>query len=374
MSGFYRHVIKPALFRLPPETAHNLLCKGLGLLEVYPAAQAVTSIATWANPNPILSQTLWGHVFEHPVGLAAGFDKNARYVHALQALGFSFVEVGSLTAQPSAGNAKPRLFRLPEDEALINRMGLNNVGLEKALPQLKRASHYGLNITKTPGVYGQDAMVDMANALRLALTLPARYLALNMSCPNTQDGKSFEEPDAFAALLGYLRQVETETGALGHGDASLPWLVKLSSDVAPSVLSELLAIGREHQLSGWILANTSTSRRGLKTSPKTLQHYGQGGLSGAPLREASTRLLADVYRQTRCWEIPPVLIGVGGIHDVDSAWDKITHGASLLQCYTGWIYRGPGFPKELTVGLVRKLSEKGFSSMSQAVGSAIKAN
>lgn len=373
----YSHLIRPLLFACDPEWAHHQmigLARGVGQCTL---GQAMAKALFCPSHSEKLKQTRLGIDFQHPVGLAAGFDKNAEILPVLQALGLAFVEVGSISAQPSSGNPTPRVFRLPEDTAVINRMGLNNDGVQVISSRLKDTIigwPVGISISKThdPNIVGDLALKDYEATLRGVFGLGA-YISLNISCPNTKEGKTFEDPDALDALLEHLRAVEAQC-ANEMGLAPRPWLLKVSPDVTETQLKTLFEIGTRHHVAGWIATNTSRSREGLVTSSSRIESIGMGGLSGQPIQQASSRVLGWLYQWGQTLVVPPVLIGVGGIVDGASAWEKITHGADLVQVYTGLIYQGPGLVRALCQDLEARCKAEGFTHLSQAVGSAFRNN
>ncbi len=357
--------VRPLLFRLDAERAHHL---GLGAARLAQAAGLSAVESMFAYGHGALGQTLWGLNFANPVGLAAGFDKNARLIRFWEKLGFGFVEVGSVTARASQGNRRPRAFRLPQDRALINRMGLNNQGAEKIARRIARSRRgvpLGINLAKTHdgGIVGRDAVEDFRRSFRLLAPL-ADYVALNISCPNTADGKTFEEPDALAALLAVVFRERRELGL------PVPVLVKLSPPLTPKVVfdsqvEDVVDVSLAHGVAGFIAANTASDREQLTTSEAVLARIGQGGLSGAPLAERSTQLVRYLYRRTG-GAVP--IIGVGGVASAEAAYAKLRAGASLVQLYTGLVYEGPGLVRRIKEGLVRLFERDGFSSIREVVG------
>jgi dihydroorotate dehydrogenase len=281
-----------------------------------------------------------GQVFRNPVGIAAGFDKNADHVEALAALGFGFVEIGSVTAQPSEGNPRPRLFRLPADGALINRMGLNNRGAAAAaarLAEAKRTVPIFVNIAKShvPGLEGAAAIDDYVTSVR-EMSPVADVLVLNISCPNSGDGRTFEAPEALTALLSAVSDVRDNT----------PLLVKVSPDLDPVALDQVIEIAVAHGVDGFTATNTTVHREGLSASPEALSVIGPGGLSGAPLHARAV----DTVRQIRARvELP--IVGVGGIRGAAEAAAFLEAGANLIQLYTGFIYGGPTVVRQICAGL-----------------------
>lgn len=359
--------LRGALFRMDPERAHHLACRAAKLAQV-------TSLSLFQRKfgfrSTRLHQSLWGLDFASPIGLAAGFDKNAELIRFWQALGFGFVEVGSVTANPSEGNPRPRAFRLPDDSALINRMGLNNDGAKVIADRIARTTvppgfPVGINLAKThdPAIMGDAAIEDFRSSFR-SLANHASYVALNVSCPNTREGKTFEDPESFAALL---QMVAGERKKLAR---DVPVLVKLSPPPpAPQPISgvvhELVDIALEHGVDGFIACNTAGDRHGLQTGSERIDEIGRGGLSGKPVAERSTRLVAHLYRRLQ-GEVP--IIGVGGVASVVGALAKIEAGASLVELYTGMVYEGPGLASRLARELDHWLEEGGLPSISAAVG------
>lgn len=364
----YRRLIRPLLFRLDAERAHTWSLRAARLLQ---HADASILERLYGYENDRLQQTLWGRTWANPVGLAAGADKNGTALRYWHGIGMGHVEVGSVSARSCEGNARPRAFRLPEDRALINRMGLNNDGAEAVAERLRsytdRTRRVGVNLAKThdPAIMGDAGRADFCTSFR-ALAPHAAYVALNVSCPNTQSGKTFESPDALDALLTDIFAVRRDMGL------DVPILVKLSpilSDrvIFDSALEELLQVAQAHGVHGYIAANTASDRRGLSTSRQRLDAIGRGGLSGAPVRARSTRLIRYLYRATE-GTVP--IIGVGGVDSAEAAFEKIQAGASLVQLYTALVYEGPGLISAINKGLVRLLDAHGFDAVHEAVGTA----
>jgi len=289
--------------------------------------------------------------FDNPVGLAAGFDKNAELINFFYNLGFGFIEVGSLSAKQSKGNAKPRIFRSVKEEAVINNMGLPNAGIDAALPRLyeKRDYPVGVNIAQSShdGLCADKIVEDVAYAFRKA-ALVADYIALNISCPNVKEGKIFEEPATLDALLKELKQINSKT----------PLLVKLSPDLSQQSLEETVFVCSTRSVDGYVISNT-----------KSIQYNKiSGGLSGVPLQKTSTEMIRSVYQLTN-GKAP--IIGVGGIDSAESAYEKIKAGASLVQVYTGLVYQGPMIAREINQGLIELLEKDGYSNICNAIGSDV---
>ena len=369
-------LLRPLLFRLEAEQAHRLGMRAARLAQATAPSLVAQAFAYEAGA---LQQSLWGLDFPNPVGLAAGFDKNAELIPFWTALGFGFAEVGSVSAQAAAGNPRPRAFRLPSDQALINRMGLNNDGALRIAARLAARPNgrpLGVNLAKThdPAILGEAALDDFRRSFHL-LAPHADYIALNISCPNTTEGKTFEDPAALDALL---RVIFEERAALA---LDVPVLVKLSppapdhADQGPDVqigseMEEVVAVSRAHGVAGFIATNTASDRSGLRTSGRALERMGRGGMSGRPLAARSTALVRWLYRHTE-GTVP--IIGVGGVASAEAAYAKIRAGASLVQLYTGLVYEGPSLARRIKRGLTRLLLEDGFASIEQAIGADVRA-
>lgn len=345
-------LLRPLLFRLDAEAAHGV---AIGLLKRGLAPRARTAA------DPILACELWGRRLASPLGLAAGFDKNAEVVAPLLGLGFGFVEVGSVTPRPQDGNPRPRLFRLAEDRAVINRMGFNNRGLEAAAAELaafraKRAASAGLvgvNLGKNKD--SQDAAADyVAGARRLAGF--ADYLVVNVSSPNTPGLRALQGRDELTGLLAAVRE------ALAEAPAPPPLLLKIAPDLTEADRRDIAAVALASGLDGLIVSNTTIARPpGLASRWKGEA----GGLSGRPLFAPSTQLLGEMYRLTE-GRLP--LIGVGGVDSGATAYAKIRAGASLVQFYSALVYEGPALVERIARELAALLRRDGFGSLGEAVG------
>lgn len=353
----YKYLIRPILFKLEADKAHDLAVKAVTNLIKFPGAKDVTG-ALYRAKHPSLHQNIWGLNFDNPIGLAAGFDKNGTLLPFMEKLGFGYIEVGSITADASAGNPYPRSFRLPKDRSLINRLGLNNDGAKTIIKRLKKSSisiPLGVNIAKThdPKIMGKKALDDYKFSYDLAQDV-ADYITLNVSCPNTTEGKTFEDAETLNTLLNHLE--------IGSDASSPPLLVKLSVDLSPGHLNELLDVCESCVVNGYVATNTSSSRAGLSTSAGTLDEIGAGGLSGAAIRDESTKKIQQIYEHTKGEK---TIIGVGGIFTAADALEKIQAGADLLQIYTGMIYEGPRIVKTINEGIAEYLREKGLDHIYQ---------
>jgi dihydroorotate dehydrogenase len=342
-------ITRPFLRLIPPEAAHRLTVAGLA---------AGLGPRQRAPDDPILGCRVWGLDFANPVGLAAGFDKDGRAMAPLLALGFACVEVGSVTPRPQPGNPRPRVFRLIEDAAIINRLGFNSGGIEAAAPRLARYRQAG----KSQGIVGvnlgknrdsEDAGADYA-AGAAALAGHADYLVINVSSPNTPGLRALQGRQHLAAIVQRVRDALPQNPP--------PLLLKIAPDLVEEDVSDIAALALTGAVDGLIVSNTTIARAaGLRS-----RHRGEaGGLSGKPLMAPSTALLGEIYRQTR-GKVP--LIGTGGIASGADAYAKIRAGASLVQLYTALVYQGPGLIRRIKDDLAESLRRDGFASLEEAVG------
>jgi dihydroorotate dehydrogenase len=345
-------LIRPALHRLPREAAHELTLRALevglgGLLGASPTPEP--------DP-PVLAQRLWGLDFANPLGLAAGFDKNARVPDAMLQLGFGFVEVGTVTPRAQSGNPKPRIFLLDQDKAIINRLGFNSAGLDAVCDRLSRrvrSGIVGVNLGRNRD--SENAVDDYAGGIRRTVGL-ADYLVVNVSSPNTPGLRELQRRATLSDLLRRLLELRGGTGC------GVPLLVKIAPDLTPEERSDIAQVALDTGIDGLIVSNTTIAR-----PPSLVSRYAAevGGLSGRPLFDPSTTLLADMYRLTR-GRLP--LIGVGGIASGGDAYAKIRAGASLVQFYTALVFAGPALVKQIKSELAELLRRDGFASVAEAVG------
>ena len=360
-------VLKSLLFRFDAERAHHLATSTARFVQAI-SPSIIQPLYSFDHVS--LHQTIWGAQFRNPVGLAAGFDKNAQLVRFWDKAGFGFCEIGSVSARASQGNKKPRAFRLTSDKAIINRMGLNNDGAEDVSQRLKKLNKnllppLGVNIAKThdASIMGEGALLDFRHSFRVLAPL-ATYVVLNISCPNTAEGKTFEDPDSLNALLSVIISDRKDMRV------NVPLLVKLSPTfsqhvVFDSAIEEILSIVQQHGIDGLVATNTASDRQHLVTPQEELDRIGKGGLSGAPLTLRTTRLVKYLYEKTE-GKIP--IVAVGGIDSAETAYANIRAGASLVQLYTGLVYKGLGVVKKINKGLVRLLKQDGYQSIKDAVG------
>jgi dihydroorotate dehydrogenase len=358
----YRFLYWLVLQRLPAEGTHRVTFALLRALVAVPGIGAL--VRRWFAPrDPVLRVHAFGRELPGPLGLAAGFDKDAKGVRALLALGFGFVEIGTVTSEAQPGNPKPRLFRLPRDRALVNRLGFNNAGAVEAARRLEHrpsAGTVGVNIGKTKRVAEADAIADYtASAGRLAPL--ADYLVVNVSSPNTPGLRDLQTTDKLRPLLIAVRTACGLASPMRH----VPLLVKIAPDLADEDIDAIADLALELELDGIIATNTTIARAGLATPAQAVEALGAGGLSGAPLAVRSLEVLRRLRARvgTRV-----TLIGVGGIASADDAWQRIRAGATLVQGYTGFIYGGPAWPRRLHRELAAKVRAAGLSSIEQAIG------
>jgi len=356
-------LVRPLLFRFDSESVHRF---ALGALRVGLSPSVCRRLARWCfhRTAPELRQTIWGLDFPNPVGLAAGFDKNAECVNQLAALGFGHLEAGTVTGLAQAGNPRPRMFRLLEDEGLLNRMGFNNHGSGAVAERLEGVDiepTLGINIGKSKVVDLDEAASDYEKSFR-GLYDHADYFVVNVSSPNTPGLRDLQKYAPLRDLLAHLQELNAEL-ADERGAAERPMLVKLSPDLADSELDAALQVVEDRDLDGVIATNTTTSREGLETPNHDA--LGEGGVSGRPLAERSREFIRTVYRETE-GEVP--IIGVGGIFSAGDALRAISAGASLVQVWTGFVYEGPSLARRINEGLLQSCRKHGWDSIAEARG------
>src|SRR6266568_4807554 len=360
----YRLLYRIVLRRVPAEAAHLAalaLIRAFGRVARVPGAAWL--LRRWLGPrDPVLRVRALGLEFPGPLGLAAGFDKDARGTRGLAALGFGFVEVGTVTARAQPGNPRPRMFRLTADRALVNRMGFNNEGAAAAAAALGRSRGrpvVGVNIGKTRAVPDADAAADYAASAR-AVAAVADYVVVNVSSPNTPGLRDLQAADRLRPVLVAVRAA-LDASAASAGGRRVPLLVKIAPDLADADVDAVADLALELGLDGIIATNTTVSRDGLASSPAEVAAAGAGGLSGPPLR---ARALAVLVRLRARAGDRLVLIAAGGIETPDDAWERLRAGATLVQAYTGFVYGGPLWPHRMHAGLARRIKAAEVSSLS----------
>ena len=345
-------VLRPFLFNLDPETAHDLAIKSL---KFNPFPSQMFEV----EDEQMLNIELLGKNFPNPIGLAAGFDKSAEAYNPLLKLGFGFVEVGTVTPLKQYGNSKPRIFRLEDDEALINRLGFNNDGMETIKNRIKLESKRGiLGVNIGPNKDTKDQKNDFCLGLKNFFDI-ADYITVNISSPNTEGLRDFHNQEKLENLLSSLNKIKKDN------KTNIPLLLKVSPDIRDDDISEIAGIAMKNDISAIILTNTTDGNKDKLVSENKKE---KGGLSGRPLQQLSTNLIKNFYKQLND-KIP--IIGVGGVDSGKSAYQKIVAGASLIQLYTGFVYRGPSTAKDIKKELIQILKTEGIKNIKDAVGKGV---
>jgi len=346
----YRYLIRPLLFLLPPETIHHLLVSFLRIVFKIPGVLPLVKTCYHVRHKALETEFL-GLQFSNPVGLAAGFDKNASVYREFHAFGFSFVEVGTVTPLGQPGNEKPRSFRIKKDRGLINRMGFNNHGAEAAAAKLARKRPKGLvlggNIGKNTQTPNERA-VDDYEAVFHAIYDGVDYFVVNVSCPNISDLRKLQDQDSLEQILGRIMELRKKR------ETQKPVLLKISPDLNEQQLDETLEIVKRLKLDGIVATNTTVSRENLKTPADQIQAIGNGGMSGAPITSRSLEIVRYIHQKSE-GKLP--IIAVGGIMSVEDALNMLDAGASLIQLYTGFIYEGPGLARRINRAIVNRQTE-----------------
>lgn len=362
--GFaYQKVIKKIFFLIDPEKTHDFILKFGIILGSNPLTRTLTS-KLFSHSNKKLKQTILGIKFPNPVGLAAGFDKNAQIIPILASVGFGFVEVGSITAKPCRGNAKPRLWRLIKSKGLVVYYGLKNDGAEiiaRRIAATKSKIPIGISIAKTNCRESADThsgIRDYCESLKILQDL-GDYITINISCPNAYGGLPFTDHKSLNLLLKEIRKINVKK----------PLFLKLPPDLAKDEIDHIIELAEKYHLDGFVCTNLTKDRKNKKISSKILDKNvpERGGISGLPIQELSNELISYVYKKTRG---KFVIIGCGGIFSAEDAYEKIKRGASLVQLITGMIFEGPQLIGEINRQLVELLEKDGFKNISQAIGSA----
>jgi dihydroorotate dehydrogenase len=344
----YKTLIRPILFLFDPEKIHHFTFRFLKIAFAIPGIKGIVT-GFYKSNHPLLKKRLFGVEFPNPVGLAAGFDKDARLIDELACFGFGFIEIGTLTPKPQVGNDKPRLFRLPADGGLINRMGFNNEGAIASVERLKKRKSkviVGGNIGKNKATPNEKALDDYAYCFEVLYPY-VDYFVVNVSSPNTPGLRELQEKEPLKKLLTYVK------GLSQSKETPKPILLKIAPDLTPEQLDDIVAILKETKTDGVIATNTTISREKLVTSKPELETIGNGGLSGKPLTTSSNRVIK--YLRERLGKEYPI-IGVGGIMSANDAIEKLEAGADLVQVYTGFVYEGPSIAKAISNQLIQNRS------------------
>ena len=348
LNGMYKTLIRPLLFLVDPEKVHHFVFALLKIAFKVPGVAFIVRRFYLINDTR-LERNILGLKFKNPVGLAAGFDKDAKLFDELAHFGFSFVEIGTLTPKAQSGNDTPRMFRLLEDEALINRMGFNNEGVEAAVERLKKRSQnivIGGNIGKNKVTSNEQATDDYVKCFEVLFD-HVDYFSVNVSSPNTPNLRELQEKEPLKKLLNTLKGINNKKVL------PKPILLKIAPDLTIEQLDDIVEIVLETQIDGVIATNTTIARTELKTAKSTLESIGSGGLSGKPLAKRSTEVIR--YLSSRSNKAFPI-IAAGGVYTAQDAIEKLNAGASLVQVYTGFIYEGPSIVKNINKGLLASLS------------------
>ncbi len=335
----YRHFIRPILFSFNPETAHNLTFSGLRLLRYIPFARAIVRLI-YKKEDPALEREVFGLKFKNPVGLAGGLDKNGEFYNDLANFGFGFIEIGSLTPEPQSGNPKPRLFRIVQDRAIINRMGINNKGVKNAVEQLKKARPGTIisgNISKNSTSINDDASKDYESAFAMLYDFVDMF-TVNISCPNVSGLSDLQDVSFLSDIVDKLLELRM------YFDEYRPILIKVSPDISHQQLDEIIDYCLMSGVDGIVAGNTTRSRDGLTADPEKIEAIGNGGMSGAPLYAKSLELVRYISAKSK-GKLP--VIGVGGIMSGAQAREMLDAGASLVEIYSGFIYEGPSLVREI---------------------------
>lgn len=357
----YQNIIRSILFRFDSEKAHNF---GINSLKRGLSTEFAQNLAYNKFGCEAFNELeRFGLKFKNPLGIAAGFDKNGIVVNQLASIGFGFVEVGTVTFESQSGNEKPRMFRLLEDEALINRLGFNNQGTPKVIERLQKINPkciLGVNIGKNKDVLNEDAIENYLKSFDLAFEV-ADYIAVNVSSPNTPNLRELQKASELESLLAALQERNAELST----EKNKPLLVKIAPDLNESEIEAITDICLKLNLAGIIATNTTISRENLKTRENRIKEIGNGGLSGKPIKRRSNDVIRKIYKYSKR-KLP--IIGVGGVFTAEDAFQKVASGACLIQAYTGFVYQGFTFARDVNFGLSEILTKKGFANLDEAIG------
>lgn len=370
MRWLYKKLVRPVLFQNPAEQAHN---HSLNLLSAAAKSGALMNMLESFASSPPLKTNLRQIHFPNPLGLAAGMDKNGIALPVWEKLGFGFCEIGGITGHPQPGNPKPRMFRVPSDLAIINRMGFNNEGVEKII---KKMSHWktsgqwptspvAINLGKSK-ITPLDEATEEYSQLLEALWPYGDFFVVNVSSPNTPDLRKLQQTEALREILRSLQHRQNSLQKEHPKLPKRPIFLKIDPDMSRSNLDEIIAVVQESGLEGIVATNTTLSRPETKDRPDYPRVYSEsGGMSGKPLKKRSTEIIRHIYTRTK-GELS--IIGVGGIFNARDAWEKIGAGASLIQVYSGMVYEGPGVARSIIQGIRDQMERHGFNSIQDVIG------
>lgn len=339
----YKEILRPLLYSIDPEKVHYLTANGLAFSHQVPPVKDIIR-RSFSIESTSLERNVFGLTFPNPVGLAAGFDKDARWIEALESLGFGFIEIGTITPKAQSGNDKPRLFRLQKDEALINRMGFNNAGVDRAVERIQKSKHrvpLGGNIGKNKVTPNENAVDDYLYSFKKLYNY-VDYFVVNVSSPNTPGLRELQGKDQLKRIFQALFEHRTTN------EKFKPVLLKIAPDLNQEQLLDIISLVKEISIDGLVVSNTTISRNGLVSNNRLFEE--NGGLSGKPVREMSAKAIKFIHEASG-GTIP--MIGVGGIHSPEDAIEKLDAGAQLLQLYTGFVYEGPGLIKRINKRLIK---------------------
>jgi dihydroorotate dehydrogenase len=347
--SFYSRIIRPILFRTDPEIIHYRVFRWLKFFFRLPCSRIFARLFL-GSQDPRLHRKVFGIDFPNPVGLAAGLDKDAKLINELSALGFGFIEVGTVTPRPQPGNTKPRMFRLTDDAAIINRMGFNNDGVDAMAARLKNRDRriiIGGNIGKNKDTSNEDALDDYATCFKKLFPF-VDYFAVNVSSPNTPGLRTLQDKEPLLKLLNTLQSLND--AYVAQGLRRKPVLLKIAPDLSNEQLDEIIEVVLLSKTDGVIATNTTVSREGLQSPGKLVAGAGEGGLSGRPLSSRSTGVIRYLSQRS---QKKFSIVGVGGIHSPADAIEKLNAGADLIQLYTGFIYEGPGLIRQINKAVLK---------------------
>ncbi len=361
----YTRLLKPILFCFDPENIHDFFCSVGAFLGRYGFTRRLTSFF-FQYRHPALEQDILGIKFLNPIGLAAGFDKNAVLTDIMPDVGFGFEEVGSITGEPCVGNPKPRLWRLPKSKSLLVYYGLKNDGCEAVARRLKNMKFripIGISVAKTNDPTTVDTQAGIADYVKVfkAFVFIGDYFTINISCPNAFGGEPYSSPERLDALMTAIDQIETKK----------PIFLKISGDMPLENLESLIVVVEKHRLHGFVVSNLGKKRNNPLLNQEEIKSLDKGGYSGQPIKESANELIAKIFQLTQGRY---VIIGCGGVFTAQDAYEKIRRGASLIQLITGMIYEGPQVIGEINRGLVALLKRDGFENIGQAVGIDVRSN